>query len=67
MLKFIKGHMTSLDGVEWYPIITLIIFMLIFVGAIYLALRAKRPYLDEMEQLPLEDGSKQPTQSGSIA
>ncbi len=49
--------MTSLDGVALYPIITLLIFMLIFLGAVYLALRAKRPYLHEMEQLPLEDGT----------
>jgi cytochrome c oxidase cbb3-type subunit IV len=57
MLKFIKGHMTSLDGIEIYPIITLLLFMTIFLGAIYLAFRAKKSHISEMGELPFHDGS----------
>ncbi len=47
--------MTSLDGIAIYPILTLLIFMSIFLGAVYLALRAKKTFVAEMESLPLND------------
>lgn len=67
MLKFIKGHMTSLDGVSIYPIITLILFMAIFLGAVYLAVRAKKSFVAEMENLPLEDGSEAVSKGHAMA
>lgn len=65
MLKFIKGHLTSIGGVEYYPIIALLIFMAIFCGAIYISVRAKKQYLNEMSSLPLADDATPATNDSS--
>ena len=31
MLKYIKNHMTSIDGIEIYPLISLCIFFIFFI------------------------------------
>ncbi len=46
---------TSIEGVGLYPIITLILFLVVFVAVGLWALFANREYLDHMKQLPLED------------
>ena len=55
MLKYIKHHLTSIGGIEIYPIVSLIVFFSIFVAAIWLAVRANKRHISEMSNLPLED------------
>ncbi len=46
--------MTTIDGIEIYPIISLIIFFLFFAGLYWWVFTAKKSYLNEVSQLPLE-------------
>ncbi|MCV6628338.1 MAG: CcoQ/FixQ family Cbb3-type cytochrome c oxidase assembly chaperone [Flavobacteriaceae bacterium] len=55
MLKFIKGHMASMDGVEIYPIISLLIFFTFFVGLFWWVYTAKKDYIQEVSKLPFDN------------
>lgn len=55
MLKFIKHHMTTIENIEVYPIISLVLFVSIFTIATVLALRMKKTRIEELENTPLED------------
>lgn len=55
MLKFIKGHLESIVGIEIYPIISLSIFFTFFVLLFWWVFTAKKEYIDEVNQLPLDN------------
>lgn len=55
MLKFIKGHMESIEGIEIYPIISLLIFFVFFVGLFWWVFTAKKDYVEEVSQIPLDN------------
>jgi len=55
MLKFIKYHMESIDGIEIYPIISLIIFFTFFVLLFWWVITAKKDYIQNVSNLPLEN------------
>lgn len=60
MLKFIKGHMASIGGIEIYPLISFIIFFVFFVLLLVYVFKADKQFLAKMEELPLEqDGEKE--------
>ena len=44
----------SIAGVEIFPIISLILFFLVFIGIVIWAIRADKKYLKKMEELPLD-------------
>ena len=54
MLKFIKGHMETIQGIEIYPIISLLIFFLFFVVLFWWVFTAKKDYVEEVSKIPLE-------------
>ncbi len=54
MLKFIKGHLETIAGVEIYPIISLLIFFTFFVALFWWVITAKEGYIKEVSNLPLE-------------
>lgn len=54
MLRFIKHHLTGIDGVQIYPIISLLIFVLFFIAVITYATKMKRKDIDELSQIPFE-------------
>ncbi len=56
MLKFIKGYVSSIDGIEIYPIISFIIFFTFFIAVLYYIIAAKKNYIDELSNLPFDDG-----------
>lgn len=55
MLKFIKGHMDSISGIEIYPIISLTIFFAFFVVLFWWVFTAKKEYISKVSQLPLDN------------
>ena len=55
MLKFVKNHMDSIEGIEIYPIISLLIFFIFFVGLFWWVYTAKKDYIDAMSDIPLEN------------
>jgi cytochrome c oxidase cbb3-type subunit 3 len=56
MLRFIKHNLTGIDGVEIYPLLSLLIFVLFFAFVITYVIRMKKPEIDTLGGLPLEDG-----------
>ncbi|MCM4158319.1 CcoQ/FixQ family Cbb3-type cytochrome c oxidase assembly chaperone [Antarcticibacterium flavum] len=59
MFKFVKGHMETIAGVEIFPIISLLIFFLFFVGLFWWVFTAKKDYIKNMEEIPLESEKDQ--------
>jgi len=55
MLKFIKHHMASIDGIEIYPIISFLIFFIFFVVVTAWVYSQKKNYFDNIAQSPLEE------------
>ncbi len=55
MLKYIKGPLESIDGVEIYPLISLLIFFIFFAALFFWVMTARKEYIKEVSQLPLED------------
>ncbi|MGB1031159.1 MAG: CcoQ/FixQ family Cbb3-type cytochrome c oxidase assembly chaperone [Flavobacteriales bacterium] len=54
MLKFIKHHLTSIDGIEIYPMISLSIFVLFFAVLIYRVIRTDKKKIEEISNYPLQ-------------
>ena len=55
MLKFVKGHMESITGIEIYPMISLLIFFIFFVTLFYWVFTAKKDYITKVSNIPLEN------------
>lgn len=54
MLKFVKNYMNSIDGIEIYPIISLLIFFSFFVVLFWWVFTAKIDYIKTVSNIPLE-------------
>lgn len=57
MFKFIEGHMSSIKGIEIYPIISLLIFFIFFVVLFLWVFTAKKKYVDEVSKIPFESNN----------
>ncbi len=55
MLKYIKGHMDSISGIEIYPIISLLIFFSFFVILFWWVFTAKKEYIKNVSNIPLDN------------
>lgn len=55
MFEQIKHNMETIAGVEVYPIISLLIFFIFFVGLTIWVLSYKKEKIEEMSQIPLND------------
>ena len=60
----IKNVLTCIGGVEAYGVISLCLFFLVFGVALIRALALKKPYLNSMSLLPLEDEAQPASKSG---
>ncbi len=54
MFSFIKNYAATINSVDIYPRIALVIFLTVFVAMIVIALRADKEYIKEIEHLPLD-------------
>ncbi|WP_300436890.1 CcoQ/FixQ family Cbb3-type cytochrome c oxidase assembly chaperone [Christiangramia sp.] len=54
MLKFVKGPLESIEGVEIYPIISLLIFFIFFTALFWWVFTAKKDYINNVSSIPLE-------------
>ncbi|MCF6222735.1 MAG: CcoQ/FixQ family Cbb3-type cytochrome c oxidase assembly chaperone [Flavobacteriaceae bacterium] len=61
MLKFIKHHLDTIEGVEIYPIISLLLFFIVFTTMLIIVLRMPKNSIKEISYLPLENDSKNNT------
>ncbi|HMO31389.1 MAG TPA: hypothetical protein PKE63_04575 [Lacibacter sp.] len=55
MFKFIKKYAETIDHIEIFPIISLVIFFGFFVGVLWYVQRMKKTETDHMKQLPLDE------------
>ncbi|NAS31494.1 CcoQ/FixQ family Cbb3-type cytochrome c oxidase assembly chaperone [Flavobacteriaceae bacterium R38] len=59
MLKFVKNHMESITGIEIYPMISLLIFFIFFVGLFWWVFTAKKEHIKEVSEIPLENNQNE--------
>jgi len=53
-LKIVIQQLEQINGVEIYPIVSLIIFFTFFILVGYLVLTTPKSYIEEMSNLPLD-------------
>lgn len=57
MLKYIKHHMSTIDDISIFPVLSFIIFGSIFLIALFVVFTKRKSFYRELEQIPLQDGS----------
>ncbi|HSP87419.1 MAG TPA: hypothetical protein VLN45_04755 [Ignavibacteriaceae bacterium] len=50
-----KEVLRSVEGIGIYPVISLIIFLIVFTAVVYWFLKVDKKYLREMANIPLEN------------
>ena len=55
MLKFIKHHMETMEGVAIYPMISLLIFFIFFAVLFWWVFTARKEYIKKVSNLPLDN------------
>ena len=58
MLKFIKHHLDTIAGVEIYPIISLLLFFIVFTTMLIIVLKMPKNNIEEISNLPLDNDLK---------
>lgn len=58
MLKFIKHHLDTMEGVEIYPIISLLLFFTVFTTMLIIVLKMPKKSVEEISNLPLDNDLK---------
>ena len=54
MLKFIRQYADKINGIDIYPIVGLLIFVIFFITMLVYVKRMKKSSIDEMKNLPLD-------------
>ena len=52
-----KDYLQSIEGVEVYAIISMIIFITFFIGIVFWLFKVDKQYIKKMRELPLEKDS----------
>lgn len=55
MLRYIKHNLTEMEGVDIYPLISLLIFVIFFAVMFIFVARMKKSRIEELSAMPLED------------
>ncbi|SFB52907.1 CcoQ/FixQ family Cbb3-type cytochrome c oxidase assembly chaperone [Algoriphagus aquimarinus] len=53
-----KEVLRSIEDIEIFPIISLVIFVLFFIGIAIWAIRIPKDYVDHMSSLPMDDDNE---------
>ncbi len=54
-MKIVMNTLSQINGVEIYPIISLIIFFIFFVVMAYFVFNLDKGYISDMKNMPLEE------------
>lgn len=54
MFKFIKQYAETINGIDIYPIISLFIFVLFFIGVLWYVRKMDKHKVEELKNLPLD-------------
>ena len=55
MFKFVKQYAESIDGINIYPMISLVIFFLFFVVLLYYVIKMDKSKVNEISRIPLDE------------
>lgn len=55
MFKFIKQYAETIVGIEIYPLVSMMIFILFFLGVTAYVFFLRKGYIFEMEAMPLDN------------
>jgi hypothetical protein len=58
MLRYIKHNLSEIIGIEIYPIISLLIFVLFFTIVLWRTLRLSKAEVNDFSNIPLDDDEK---------
>lgn len=58
MLRYIKHNMAEIAGIEIYPIISLLIFVLFFTVVIWRTVKMKKKDIAHFSNIPLDEDEK---------
>jgi len=58
MLKYIKHHLDTITGVEIYPIISLLLFFLVFTTMLIIVMKMPKKNIEKMSNFPLDNDLK---------
>ena len=58
MFKFVKKYAESIDGVNIYPMISLVIFFLFFVVLLYYVKKMDKAKVNEISRIPLDENEQ---------
>ena len=50
-----KDILSSIENIEMYPIISLLIFVIFFIGMFIWVIKVDKKYIDHMKEMPLND------------
>ncbi len=50
-------NLSSIDGVSIFPIISLVLFFVIFSGVLYWVLKKDKSYMESLASMPLQDNN----------
>ncbi len=56
-----KHYFEGISGIANYPIFSLVVFVLFFTWIAFWALSVKKPYIDYMKHIPLNDFNEKDT------
>ena len=66
MLRFIKHNLTSIDGVEIYPLLSLMIFVLFFAVVLTRVIRMSKKEVTELGNIPFLDNDSDTNRTENI-
>ena len=58
MLRYIKHHLDTISDVEIYPIISLLLFFIIFITMLIYVYKIPKNSIEEISNLPLDNDLK---------
>lgn len=50
-----KHYFERVEGIEFFPLLSLVMFVLFFLGLLIWVLKVNKGYINEMAHLPLKD------------
>ncbi len=51
-------NLSSIDGVSIFPIISLVLFFVMFSGVLYWVLKKDKSYMENLASMPLQDNNE---------
>ena len=60
MFRYIKQHLAGIDGINIYPLISLLIFFVFFIALLYYVKKMDVKKVEEISNLPLDLNDQSP-------